>query len=62
MMSRAEAQALVQELSPERLGAVVVEQAQRVFDSSLVALWVYHEGASELRLLEEWRRRLRASN
>jgi len=47
------AQALVEELTLERVGAVVVEQSQRVFHSSLAALWMYDPAARELRLLAQ---------
>src|SRR5689334_20251423 len=47
------AQALVEELSLERIGAVVVEQSERVFHSSLFALWIYEPAARELRLLAQ---------
>ncbi|HEY3107811.1 MAG TPA: ATP-binding protein [Chloroflexota bacterium] len=47
------AQALVEELTLERVGAVVVEQSQRVFHSSLAALWMYDQTARELRLLAQ---------
>ena len=47
------AQALVKELSLEGIGAVVVEQSERVFHASLVALWIYEPVARELRLLAQ---------
>src|SRR5438093_5247218 len=47
------AQALVEELTLDRVGAVVVEQSQRVFHASLAALWMYDQTARELRLLAQ---------
>jgi signal transduction histidine kinase len=47
------AQALVQELTPDRVGAVTVEQAQRLFHSSLVAVWIHEASPDHLRLLAE---------
>src|SRR5262249_42341088 len=47
------AQTLVEELSLERIGAVAVEQSERVFNSSLVALWIYEPAARELRMVAQ---------
>src|SRR5262245_30031289 len=47
------AQALVEELSPQRAGAVVVEQCQRLFPASMVAVWMHDPAAGELRLLAQ---------
>src|SRR5829696_7316845 len=47
------AQALVEDLTPEGVGAVVVQQSQRLFHSSLAAVWMHEPAAGELRLLAQ---------